>query len=271
MAYHYYYCDVNSAVGSRVRRFWHRAKKAAEAADAYARKYGAVSYVQPVQYFEGGVEYLEFDKTPEEGVWRKKLETDGRVQYEPDCHWRTECLVVPDSRLHPADTWNKTFSKQSIEWKNAQKLFPLEYWAKAVNIQLSDDKEADRAVIDLELRNRTFILFREFYSDHEDTSNGKASQPLRRAIRAEKDRLSLPIVQVESLYAALEMQQPETADDRKAYNESGTPLFFFYRQGVYLRVCLPCKAQGLHEITGNRFYDKSAELKAEQRLKEESD
>lgn len=264
MEYQYYYCDINSVAGRRVRSFWHKAQIAAEKADAYAKNYGATSYVQPVQYFEGGVEYLEFDRTPDLKVWRKKYSLDGREQYEPNCDMRMECLVIPDKRFRPSDTWDCVFSRELLEWKDAQPLFPLEYWAKAANVSLSDDRDADKAVIDLELRNRYFILYREFYNDA--LANNKKA--LHHAVRAEKDRQSLPVVATEELYNALEQQQPTNDEERKAYNDSPTPLFFFYGSRCYIRVCLPCKAQGLHTIAAAKFTNARLELEAEQRMKQ---
>ena len=115
---HYYQCDMYSTIGKQLQKYWDCIIRAASRADDYARKYGASSYEAPVQYFEGGVDYLIFDHTPDLKVWRKKItDAEGTDLYEPNCMYRSDVLVMPDDRFHPSDTWDKTYSKEHLAWK----------------------------------------------------------------------------------------------------------------------------------------------------------
>ena len=162
-SYYFYFCDINSKVGKKLRSFHHRANYVAQRADDYARKYGAVSYIPPVQFFEGGVDYLEFEHEPDARIWRKRFNADGRAQYEPNCMFRPEILVVPDDRFQPSDTWNRTYSREHLSWEQVCRRFSLSYWARAVKYELTGDKEKDMAAVDAKLSSCSFVPFIEFY------------------------------------------------------------------------------------------------------------
>ena len=257
-SYFYYSCDINSKVGKKLRSFHHKAVKAAERADEYARKYGATSYIQPVQFFEGGVDYLEFEKEPDARIWRKRFNADNRAQYEPNCMYRPEILVLPDERFQPSDTWNRTFSREHLSWEQVKRRFPLSYWARALKYELTGDKEKDLEAVEVKLKDCSFVPFIEFYGetekDPDGSKKGKKSVPnyLRRAIQAEKDRQALPVVETEWLFALLDMADiPTDPDERKAYlSNVETPIFFLYAyETYYIRCQCPCNAEGLHAIT----------------------
>lgn len=273
---YYYQCDINSRVGKKLRSFHHRAVRAAERADEYARKYGAASYIQPVQFFEGGVDYLEFDHEPDTRVWRKRFEADGKAQYEPNCMYRAEMLVIPDDRFQPSDTWNRIYSHDHLTWEQACDRHSLTYWAAVTHYTLTDDKEADLAVISEKLKSCFFVPFIEFYGDVEcpavspqgknscrsfstvSPSRKKPSIPnhLRRAIQAERDRQALPVVETEWFFALLDMEDlPTDPDERKAFlTNVETPIFFLYAdERYYVRCQCPCRAEDLHPVTLQEF------------------
>ena len=283
-SYYFYFCDINSKVGKKLRSFHHRANRAAQRADDYARKYGAVSYIPPVQFFEGGVDYLEFDHEPDARIWRKRFNADNRAQYEPNCMSRPEILVVPDDRFQPSDTWNRTYSHEHLTWEQVSRRFPLSYWARTVKYQLTGDKEKDMAAVDARLSSCSFVPFIEFFgidpalvpaaspadaspavsvpagsASWKKTPFTKKSVPnyLRRAIQAEKDRLALPVIETEWLFALLDMADlPADKDERKAFLANlETPLFFYYagKDRYYIRCQRPCNAEGLHETTAPDF------------------
>lgn len=253
--YYYYQCDVNSSVGKKLQKFWDAWHRAAWRADDYARKYGACSYVQPVQYFEGGVDYLEFDHEPDLKVWRLRVKSkDGHDEYEPNCMVKADILVVMDARFQPSDTWDKTFAREHVTWEVAKPKKTLEQWAKIVGLNLTDDKQKDEEKLDAMMANRSFVPFLEYYGEHQDKSKSKAPQWLRKAIKAEKDRQALPVVEVEWLYALLDMQRPEDKEELKKWMANmETPLFFVYGESFYVRSQCVCKAEGLHPITEGSF------------------
>jgi len=278
-SYYFYFCDINSKVGKKLRSFHHRANYVAQRADDYARKYGAASYIPPVQFFEGGVDYLEFENEPDARICRKRFNVDNRAQYEPNCMFRPEILVVPDDRFQPSDTWNRTYSREHLSWEQVCRRFPLSYWARAVKYELTGDKEKDMAAVDAKLSSCSFVPFIEFYGSDPvpavDASpdatvpavsaSGKKKpitkktvpNHLRRAIQAEKDRQALPVVETEWLFALLDMADlPTDKDERKAFLANmETPLFFYYagKDRYYIRCQRPCKAEGLHETTAPDF------------------
>lgn len=274
-SYYFYSCDINSKVGKKLRSFHHRANCAAQRADDYARKYGAVSYIPPVQFFEGGVDYLEFDHEPDPRIWRKRFNADNRTQYEPNCMYRAEILAVPDERFQPSDTWNRTYSREHLTWEQVSPRFPLSYWARIAKYQLTGDKDKDMVAVDAKLSSCSFVPFIEFYGSEpapaSDAAAPAATVPsgspagkkksvpnyLRRAIQAEKDRQALPVVETEWLFALLDMADlPTDPDERKAFLANlETPLFFYYagNDRYYIRCQRPCKAEGLHETTAPDF------------------
>ena len=213
----YYTCDTNSRVGRKLRSFWRTACHAAERADDFARKYGAVSYITPDQFFMGGVDYLEFDHKPDLRVWRKRVHSaDGIDEYEPNCMCRADVLIIPDDRFQPSDTWNRTYSREHLSWEQARQKKTLKEWATIVGYTLTDDNETDWDYVTSQLHNRFFVPFMEFFG--ELTEDGKSiPQTLRRAVRAEKDRLALPVVKTETLLLLLGSQIPQQDNNKKAF------------------------------------------------------
>ncbi len=261
---YYYKCDVYSKVGRKLNKFWNKAVRAAQRADDYARKYGAESYVQPVQFFEGGVDYLEFgDATPDPRVWRKKLTSaEGHDEYEPNCMYRADVLVIPDNRFHPSNTWNKIYTRQHLTWKEAKPLKTLQQWAKIAHVELTKDREADAKAVDECMQKYAFVSYLEFYGDDGVHLNDRDKRTcpawLRRAIRAEQDRQALPVVEVRELLGLLEVKistQKKVPGKITAVvmSPSATPTFFVYGDSYYVCSEYPCTADGLHPITEGVF------------------
>ena len=251
MAKYFYQCDLNSKVGRRLQKFWAKAVRACERADEYAKRYGASHYEPPVQYYAGGVDYLLFiGKRFEKQVWRKRMDdAEGNGIYEPNCMVRSDVLVLPDDRFHPSDTWNKTYGKDHLTWAQVKRQKTLAQWAAIIGYTLTDDKEKDAAAVELELSKRTFVAFLEYYGAEPVRSKADCPQWLRKAIRAEKDRQALPVVDVEELFLLLGADVPTQDPERAAFlHNMTTPTFFVYRDSYYVGAQCPCVAEGLHEI-----------------------
>lgn len=263
----YYTCDTNSRVGRKLRSFWRTACHAAERADDFARKYGAVSYITPDQFFMGGVDYLEFDHKPDLRVWRKRVHSaDGIDEYEPNCMCRADVLIIPDDRFQPFDTWNRTYSREHLSWEQARQKKTLKEWAAIVGYTLTDDNEADWDYVTSQLHNRFFVPYMEFFG--ELTEDGKSiPQTLRRSVRAEKDRLALPVVKTETLLLLLGCQMPQPDNNKKAFPVSvETPQFFQYGDTWFIQSSQPCEADGLHPTNMADFnYKKSLAVRNEER------
>lgn len=243
----FYTCDIYSTTGKRIQKFWNKAMHAAQRADDYAKKYGAKSYVQPFEHFEGGVDYLEFEKTPNLAIWRKAITTpEGIDEYEPNCFVRADVLIIPDDRFQPSDTWDKTYSKDHLTWDLAKPKKTLAQWAAIINYTLTGDEDKDHAYIDEQLCDRFFVPFVQYYGEQEGYRGKTIPQSLRKAIKAEKDRLALPVVDTELLYAALDMELPSDPEELAEFaKEALTPTFFIYKDNFYISTPRPCKGEGL--------------------------
>lgn len=262
---YYYQCDKYSKVGRQLNKFWHKAVNAARRADDYVRKYGGpdATYIPPVQFYEGGVDYIEFKVEPDPRVWRKKFTSaDGYDEYEPNCMYRADVLALPDDRFHPSNTWNKVYSRQHITWSQARPMKPLEKWAAIAQVQLTGDRAVDAKAINERMENFSFVSFIEFYGDGSiaDDNLTKRTCPgwLRRAIRAEQDRQRLPVVEVSELFALLQVKPIPARRSDGALAKDGiavpvqqptvTPTFFLYDETYYIATEYPCLAEGLHSV-----------------------
>lgn len=213
----YYKCGRDSATGKLLAKFWSQAIKASRKAEAYAKSMGAKAYIQPVQYFEGGVEYLEFDKEPDPEVWRRKDFGDF-VAYEPNCRAVNGLLPVDDARFVPSDTWNRIYSKDTIE---------------------KDGKK--------------FYAYVEFCGDQKP-KRGKSPGALRKAVKAERLRLALPVVRIDRLYSILGFQLPKDGKEMgKAAKGTVTPVFFVQGDHYYIKAQCECGAPDLEPVTSKVF------------------
>ena len=283
--YFYYRCDVYSKVGRQLTEFWRAYEKAQERAEQYAQKAGATSYVQPVEYFGGGVEYVSFDKEPDPLIWRKRLtDADGVVCYEPNCVAQHEIMCIPDHRMQPSDKWNMLFSKERFTWKEAKQMKPLRYWLKAMGKTPSSDEEADKKLVEEHFQYYAFVPFIHFvgsddtdYRQHETRrrdGNKKrqvAPRALREAVYMEKTREQLPTVQAEWLFAILGIEDAvsDASKGKAPVLMRETPTFFIYRDTYYLRVIKECKAEGLHLILPSVYATQLENARAQQQMDDE--
>ncbi len=252
---YYYTCKKTSVVGRRLLSFMRRAIKADERAEAYAKKFGASSYVQPPQFFAGGVDFLEFDKAPDERVWRKRITTpDGIDEYEPNCMVRSDIHIVYDERFTPSDTWCRAYSRQRLSWKQVRDKKPLQEWAAIVGYGLTKEHDRDVRHIDTLLSDKFFIPYLEYFGDQPSRDGKAIPQSLRKAIRAERERQRLPVVDAQELLLLLDMQLDQKEDTKKASPVSVvTPVFFLERDKFYIRSRMPCKADGLEQTNVMEF------------------
>jgi hypothetical protein len=83
------------------------------------------------------------------------------------------------------------------------------------------------------------------------------------SIRIEKERLLLPVVTVEKLYALLEADQSgdKPTDGKPKLVEPVTPTFFEWGGRYYIGIEYPCKAEGLEEIEQGVYQVKMTTLR----------
>lgn len=252
---YYYTSKKTSAVGRRLLSFLRRAIKADERAEAYAKKFGASSYVQPPQFFAGGVDFLEFDKAPDERVWRKRLTTpDGIDEYEPNCMVRSDLLIVDDKDFTPSDTWCRSYSRQCLTWQQVRDKKPMYGWAAEIGYALTNEKDRDARHMDAFLSSKFFIPYLEYFGDQPSHDGKAVPQTLRKAIRAERERQRLPVVDAQELLMLLNMQMDVAYDNKKASPVSVvTPVFFLQGDNFYIGSRMPCKADGLEQTNVMEF------------------
>lgn len=219
---HYYKIPLSSATGKKLRQFHHSAIKAADAAEKYAARWGALSYIGTFEAFEGGVEYLEFAKAPDPMIWRKaghEWDADARefiYQYEPRVLERTGTQVLPKGTT-PSNSWNRIY---------------MPGVAKVLKDQNGNDVWQFR--------------FLEWYGDDEQYTTSRAgkrieSKALRRAIRAERERRALPLVSVQDLAAIIGMRpELDVNGKKKRFVEMETPTFFIVYDYYYISTPAEC-------------------------------
>ena len=248
MEYNYYKCDKNSKAGRRIQRLWNDALRVAQRADAYAKKYGAVSYIQPMEYFEGGVDYLEFEREPDPEVWRLRLvDKDGVKEYEPNCDCIKSIACCPDPNLIPSDTWDRTYSKQRLQWNDVRHLRPMSEWARQCGYMPTDDAAADLLEISRRMGGYSFIPYVKFFRGKLDNRERSTKQSIRKAIRAEKDRQALPVVEMAAVAATLDMDLPK--DGKDFYS----PTLLLLGENFVISSQLPCHLEGLRTISKRQY------------------
>ncbi len=257
----FYKCDRKSSVGIRLEHFWHKAQKAAHRAEDYAKKMGATSYIQPVQFFEGGVDFLEFEKEPDLRVWRKRTDLGETVVYEPRCSVRAGVMMVPYKDSVLSNRWNIVYEKNTSEWTQVRNRFPLSYWCGKLGIKVSSSETEDWKRVDAALKGKFWLPYLEFSAEYESAS--VVPTYVRKAVRAERLRLSLPVVSMDELYELLVFQLPDGKEEIKDFAQNlSTPTFFIYRDVFYISIGGECKHSELEEITKGVFvYNKNVALR----------
>lgn len=232
---YYYKCAASSEVGEKIHSFMERARHAAEAAEKYACKYGAAEYIQPVQFFEGGIDFLIFNIRPDAKVWRKRTDLGDEAVWEPNCTARYGVQQFDDTRIMPSDTWCRIYKKQFLSWEEAHAQYDI------------DESKKDKVFL-------PYIEFKVKESRGFGNKGCKPSAFARVAVRAERERLSLPVVRTEELFDILNVA---TSVDGISYmSPTETPVFFIYNDTYYISITVPCVSAHLDTITAKEFDEK---------------
>lgn len=234
---HYYRCGALSASGRRLADFSARAHKAALAAEEYAKAHGAVAYVQPVEFCEGGVEYLEFNADPDPKVWRKRV-FGAHALYEPECFVRSGLVALARGCTPEAD-WRRDYSPDGLSWSQVRGSRPLADFAALIGYRPAGVHADDWLAVERALADKVFFAFAEFY--------GKQPEPcLRRAVEAEKQRRALPVVGFDDLFDALGI-----AADR--YRADVAPAFFLAGDAFFIEAASECDGPDFIPVSKAEF------------------
>ena len=269
MAERYYYrFSTSSQLGKKFRSFWNECNKAERAAEVFAKKVGAAAYYSSPSAFAGGVAAVAFEPGKANGkMWRSAGRTDdGEELFEPDVKQRNGVLVLPRRGFRPSDTATRIYSRRMSAWQDVRGIYTLREWAKLAGVEMPDlgggtaehSKEALEKVernVNEKMEKELFCQFIELYRDDEipvDPTHPRRKTPLyiSQSIRIERERMLLPVVTVEKLYALMEADQSQDkpTDGKPKLVEPVTPTFFEWGGRYYIGIEYPCKAEGLEPI-----------------------
>ena len=79
-------------------------------------------------------------------------------------------------------------------------------------------------------------------------------QWFRKAVEAEKLRLSLPVVGISEFYDIVKFQLPDDKKDAKSSEPISTPAFFLHDGYFWVSFVYPCTADDMEEISKETFY-----------------
>lgn len=288
MQKYYYRFDASSQLGKKFRSLWNECNKAERAADVFAKKVGAAAYYSSPSAFAGGVAAVVFEEgKANEKLWRSAGRTDdGEELWEPDVKQRNGVLVLPRRGFRPSDTATRIYSRRMSSWQEVKGLNTLREWAAMAGVEMPiisgkniplDDQAKDMTKEALEkvekkvnekMEKEIFCQYIELYRDDAipvDPKHPKRKTPLyvSHSIHIEKERLLLPVVTVDRLYALLEADQ--SADkpdgDKPKLVQNVTPTFFEWGGRYYIGIEYPCKAEGLEEIEQGVYQVKMTTLR----------
>jgi hypothetical protein len=149
------------------------------------------------------------------------------------------------------------------------------------------DKDAMRAALEKverkvneKMEKEMFCQYIELYRDDEipvDPNHPRRKKPLyiSQSIRIERERMLLPVVTVERLYALMEADRSgdKPTDGKPKLVQNVTPTFFEWGGRYYIGIEYPCKAEGLEAIMEGMYQMKMTTLRqselAEQTMEKE--
>lgn len=254
----YYTFPVNSKLGKAFMDFCKECHKADQKADRYARRMGALFYYSEPSAFAGGVSTLCFDEKGDAGgkhprrsvddrVWRYVTTINGDKCYEPNCRQVMGCSMV-DTRFVPSDTMTMVWQKSVSPWAQVKHLYSRAKWAELAGIALTGDAGNDDKLLDAALGDKQFRQYMLFTGDDLKPVPKKGrSLPLMRAIKAERERMALPVVTLEPLAKLLEFDMEGHQPDNSTFGS------FIYRDYFYISVSCRCDADGLEPIPALRY------------------
>ena len=306
MANRYYYrFDTSSALGKKFRSFWNECNKAERAAEVFAKKVGAAAYYSSPAAFAGGVAAVAFEEgKANEKIWRSAGRTDdGEELWEPDVKQRSGVLVLPRRGFKPSDTATRIYHRRMSSWQEVKGSMMLSEWAKMAGVEMPNisgenaagmhgesegaDKDDLRAALEKverkvneKMEKEMFCRFIELYRDDEipvDPNHPTRKKPLyvSQSIRIERERMLLPVVTLERLYALMEADRSgdNPTDGKPKLVQNVTPTFFEWGGRYYIGIEYPCKADGLEAIMEGMYQMKMTTLRqselAEQTMEKE--
>ena len=262
------YCyrfDICSPIGKKFRSLWNECNKAQRAAETFRKKVGACGFCPNEAMFAGGIEglYFEDDKKVSRKIWREdgKAE-DGTICWLPICKKREDVMILPRKDFRPSNTATRIYGKRVLPWGMVRHQHTLQEWAAMVEMTLVDDKENYAEALDERMKGEFFVKFVELYRDDDDAfatdKRWNLSWTARESIRIERDRLLLPVVDVQRFYSLLhaDLLDGKGDDGRMHFVKPVTPMFFEYGNRYYFGSPYPCNEEGLEQMDESDYMQK---------------
>ena len=260
----YYKVDISTNTGTQLNQFLRKCQKADIAADKYAKRMGAVKYIQPMDVFAGGVDYLEFQCSKKGKEWIEVPSGDPSVTL-----WQPNCLAIPAIKTVPKGVnfelkWDE-FIPGGIERAKRLSLDDVKSLLGDDNIKkLREFEQANLGIGAYDyvpLHRFTHGSDKLILSPSEAQNENRMSpitrqrQPqwFRKAVEAEKLRLSLPVVGISEFYDIVKFQLPDDKKDAKPSEPISTPAFFIHDGYFWVSFLYPCTADDMEEITKETF------------------
>ena len=262
MAKYFYRFDVSSDLGMKFKRFKYECDKATRAADNYCQKVGAVTFYEQPEMFAGGVLCVSFadPEKVDKKLWRSVgKDTDGYEMWEPNCEQRMDVFLLPRRDFRPCDTATRICHKRVSSWLEVVNLHTQDEWAKIAGVTPTGDKKKDWTKTCGILSKEHFVKYVELYisdEQREQATNKRYKMPMwmRRAIHLEWQRLKLPVVSIQSLYALLQTDfKTDENDDKPKMVQGVTPVFFQMNGYYYIGCEYPCRHQDMEPVTKEKF------------------
>lgn len=214
MAKYYYKTAEDSATGKQIAAFWKECQRVEMKAEQYAKRMGAVEFFFSPEGYAGGVEWLVFANPDRVNTERwKEGEPIDGVRV-----WKPNVTTV----LHRGEH-GKVYTTFDSPHKKAKTL----------------------------LRNgkRTKYL-------RPAAKNGKTckyNQAFLSAVRAEKERMALPVASMETFCGLLQLERVRKTADKVEITLAHAPTFFLYHGDFFISCDDPSTAQDMELINYEKY------------------
>jgi hypothetical protein len=269
------YCyrfDEKSELGKKFRKFLYECSRASRAADTYCKKAGAKMFYEDPSSFAGGVTCVSFDeeKKVDKKLWRSVgKDTDGIEMYEPNVQHRQDCILITRRDFRPADTDTRIYQKRVSEWIEVVNLHTKQEWIAMSGVRVTGNLEADWQNACSVMQKELFVQYTEIYVDDEQLKQLRENPryrmpvPVKRAIQLEMQRLKLPVVNINKLYALFQPTLVEEGKKPRVLHAS-TPVCFLHNGMYYIRSEFPYQNKDLKKIDEAKFILHKIEFEREQ-------
>lgn len=225
---YFYRFDAATKLGRDFRRLWHWCINADRARERFKEKVGAVAYCPDEQTFAGGVVGVFFadDAKVDNRMWQACGKADdGTVCWVPICKRRRGTIVLKEGQFRPSDTATRIYDRAPITGKDGKTLYGYTE------------------------------LYRDDAKCKPKDKRRKMPYHVRKSIRIEKARMTLPVVRTETILGLLgaDLTCGKGSDGKPYIVRLVTPVFFEYEEFFYVGVAYPCHADGIEEIGAEAY------------------